>query len=75
MLERLTKISRSLQILISLGLVVLISGICYLLSDWMDYKVVAFLLLLIVSLIAIMFDIFPVLVAASLSALVWNFFS
>ncbi len=74
MLERLTKISRSLQILISLGLVVLISGICYLLSDWMDYKVVAFLLLLIVSLIAIMFDIFPVLVAASLSALVWNFF-
>lgn len=74
MLQRLTKFSRSRQVLISLGLVILVSGICYLLSGWMDYKVVAFVLLLTVSLVAIVFDIVPVLVAATLSALVWNFF-
>jgi two-component system sensor histidine kinase KdpD len=40
----------------------------------MGYKVVAFILLLAVSLIAIVFDILPVVVAALLSALIWNFF-
>jgi two-component system, OmpR family, sensor histidine kinase KdpD len=74
MLQRLTRYSRSRQILISLELVVLVSATCYLLSGWLDYKVVAFLLLLTVSLVAIVFDIVPVLVSATLSALVWNFF-
>lgn len=74
MLQRLTRYSRSRQILISLALVVLVSATCYLLSGWLDYKVVAFLLLLTVSLVAIVFDIVPVLVSATLSALVWNFF-
>ena len=74
MLQRLTRYSRSRQILISLALVVLVSATCYFLSGWLDYKVVAFLLLLTVSLVAIVFDIVPVLVSATLSALVWNFF-
>lgn len=74
MLQRLTKLSRFHQVLISLSFVIVISGICYLLTGWMDYKIVAFLLLLTVSLVAIMFDIVPVLVAAILSALIWNFF-
>ena len=38
-------------------------------SDYLDYKVVAFILLLTVSLLAIVFDIVPVLVVATLSAL------
>jgi two-component system sensor histidine kinase KdpD len=43
-------------------------------SDVLDYKVVALLLLMSVSLLAMLFDIFPVLLAATLSALIWDFF-
>ena len=39
-----------------------------------SYKVVAFILLFTVSLIAVLFDIFPVLAAAILSALIWDYF-
>ena len=74
MLQRLTKLNRSLQILISFILVTLVSAVCYLCSSWLDYKIVALLLLLTVSLVAIVFDILPVLLAATLSALAWNFF-
>lgn len=74
MFNRLTIVSKPLQFLITISMVVLVSATCYLLSVYIDYKVVAFILLLTVSLIAIVFDIIPVLVAASLSALVWNFF-
>lgn len=74
MLRRLTKLSLLRQFLISISLVVLVAAACYLLSPWIDYKVVAFILLLTVSLIAIVFDIIPVLTAATLSALIWNFF-
>ena len=74
MLRRLTQLSRFRQFLISIGMVVLVAAACYFLSNYFDYKVVAFILLLTVSLIAIVFDIIPVLVAATLSALIWNFF-
>ncbi|MEO7924325.1 MAG: ATP-binding protein [Chitinophagaceae bacterium] len=74
MVRQLSSISKTKQFLSSIGLVVLVSAGCYLLSGYIGYKVVAFILLLTVSLIAIMFDILPVLVAALLSALIWNFF-
>lgn len=74
MLRQLSKTSKLNQLLISIGLVLLVSAVCYFLSDHIGYKVVAFILLLTLSLIAIVFDILPVLVAALLSALVWNFF-
>lgn len=74
MLERLTKLSRQHQIFFSLAVVIIVSGICYWAADWMDYKVVSLLLLLTVSFIASVFDIVPVLAAATLSALIWNFF-
>ena len=74
MLSQLSKTSKLNQFFISIGLVVLVSAGCYPLSDYLDYKVVAFILLLTVSLLAIVFDIVPVLVAATLSALAWNFF-
>ncbi|HEX7902915.1 MAG TPA: DUF4118 domain-containing protein [Chitinophagaceae bacterium] len=74
MLPQLSKISKANQFLISVGLVILVSAGCYSLSVYIGYKVVAFILLLTVSLIAIVFDILPVLIAALLSALVWNFF-
>jgi two-component system sensor histidine kinase KdpD len=47
---------------------------CYFISSLVGYKVVALILMLAVSVIAMFFDILPVLLSAVLSALVWNFF-
>lgn len=69
-----SKKSESQQFLISIGMVILVSAVCFFLRSYMDYKVVALTLLLTVSITAILFNILPVLVAATLSALIWNFF-
>ncbi len=45
----------------------------FLFSDIIDYHVTAFILLVTVSILAMSFDIFPVLLAAILSALLWDF--
>lgn len=70
----INKFSKPKQYLISLLLVCMVSAICYFLSVHIGYKVVAFILLFTVSLIAVLFDIFPVLAAAILSALIWDYF-
>lgn len=62
------------QYLICLLLVTVISACCYFLSPYIGYRVVAFVLLLVVSLLAMFFDIVPVFFAAALSALLWNYF-
>ncbi len=67
-------IRKGRQYLHSTTLVVLVSVICFGLSGLMGYRVVAFILLFTVSLIAITFDILPVLVSATLSAFIWDFF-
>lgn len=59
---------------ISISLILVVSLGCYLSRDLIDYKVVALILLVTVSSLAIVFDIFPVLIAAVLSALTLNFF-
>ena len=51
----------------------LISFVCYLTVDIIGYHVVALILLLAVSLLAMFFDILPILLVAVLSALIWNF--
>jgi two-component system sensor histidine kinase KdpD len=55
-------------------LVLLVAAISFIFSNLLGYKVVALLLLMTVSIIAMLFEIAPVLVAALLSSLVWNFF-
>jgi two-component system sensor histidine kinase KdpD len=70
----INKISKFKQCLFSLLLVGMVSLICFAFSSFIEYKVVAFILLVTVSLLAITFDILPVLSAAILSALIWNFF-
>lgn len=62
------------QYFISIALVLLTAIACYLGSQFIGYKTVALLLLVTVSVIAMLFDILPVLSAAVLSALIWNFF-
>jgi two-component system, OmpR family, sensor histidine kinase KdpD len=68
------KTSKTNQYLIVIGLVCGISAICFLLSGFIGYKVTAFILFVTVSIIAMLFDIFPVLLSALLSALIWDFF-
>ena len=47
---------------------------CYLSRSYLDYRIVALVLLLAVSLLAVLFDILPVLISAILSALILNLF-
>lgn len=55
-------------------MVIVVSAVCFFFSSLIGYKVVALILLMTVSLLAMLFDILPVLLAAVLSALIWNFF-
>lgn len=71
---RKRKYSMRRQYLISISLTLLVSLFCFFTVDLIGYQAVALILLLVVSLTAILFDIFPVLVAAFLSAFIWNFF-
>lgn len=68
------KYSQLNQYLISIALVLLTSIACYFGSQFIGYKTVALILLVTVSIVAMLFDILPVLSAAVLSALIWNFF-
>lgn len=70
----LNRLSKGRQILYSMLLVLTASGICFTLENVIDYKITAFVLLLTVSALAVLFDIVPVMLAAVLSALPWNFF-
>lgn len=54
--------------------VCIVAGVCFLVSGFIGYRVVAFVLLVTVSLIAMFFDIWPVLLSALLSALIWDLF-
>jgi len=62
------------QYLFSLIAILFVSIICFGLSEWLGYRVIAFILLLTVSLLAITFEILPVLLSAALSAFIWDFF-
>lgn len=72
----LSKIKGSLthQYLIGIGLIIIIAIPCFLFDKYIGNKVVALILLLAVSILAMLFDILPVLVTAIFSALLWNFF-
>jgi len=67
-------IGKRAQFLISVALVCLVSAVCFLFSNYIGAQVVAFVLLLALSLIAMFFDILPVLMTALLSALIWDYF-
>lgn len=63
-----------MQCLISITLVVSVSVICFFLSNHIDYRITALILLMTVSVTAMLFDIIPVLATAFLSGLILNFF-
>lgn len=62
------------QYFISIAFVFVVSIISYFFRDIFNYKIVALFLLLLVSVLAMLFDILPVLVSAVLSALILNYF-
>jgi two-component system sensor histidine kinase KdpD len=68
------KLSLVRQYILSIALVLVTAVACYFGSGIIGYKTVALLLLVTVSVAAMLFDILPVLLAAVLSALIWNFF-
>jgi two-component system sensor histidine kinase KdpD len=70
----INRISKPNQLLISVSVVCVIAALCYSISNYLDYKVVAFILLLTVSIVAVLFDIIPVFFTAILSALIWDYF-
>jgi two-component system sensor histidine kinase KdpD len=57
-----------------MGVVLIVSGIFFFATNYLGYRVIALLLLVTVSLLAMLFDFLPVLLAAMISALIWNFF-
>lgn len=52
----------------------LVSVLCLFTRDFIDYKVIGYLLLVLVSILAIFLEILPVLLAAFLSAVILDFF-
>ena len=63
-----------MQCLISITLVISVSLICFFLSNHIDYRITALILLMTVSVTAMLFDIIPVLITAFLSGLILNYF-
>ena|ERR1700757_132029 len=70
----LNKLPKPQQYLYGIFSVIVVAAICYLLSAFVGYKVVALILLFTVSVLAMFLDIFPVLVVAFLSAVIWDYF-
>lgn len=69
----LYNLSQNGQYLVSVLVVLGVSGLGLALYDFIDYRIVAFLLLVAVSILAMFLDILPVILAAVLSALLWDF--
>ena len=66
--------SKLQQYIISITTTLLVSVICYSISSYIGYRAVALILLFAVSFLAVILSVLPVLVAAILSALIWDFF-
>lgn len=69
-----TKYTTLTQCLISIGMVFVVSIGCFLGSKYLDYRITALILLMTVSIIAMLFEILPVLLTAVLSGLILNYF-
>lgn len=71
---QLNKIKPFNQYLFGTCSILMISIVSFLLKDYIDYKIVALLLILAVSVFAVLFDVIPVVWAALLSAVILNIF-
>ena len=62
------------QYLISLFVVLVVSILCFSFKEVIGYREIALILLMMVSFIAMLFEILPVLISAVFSAIIWNYF-
>jgi two-component system, OmpR family, sensor histidine kinase KdpD len=68
------KQSLPVQFALSNVIVILVALLCYVFVNFVGYQGVALLLLATVSVLSIFFTIYPVLSAAAMSALIWDYF-
>jgi K+-sensing histidine kinase KdpD len=54
--------------------VIISSGLCFFIIDYIGYQSVSFILLFVVSILSIFLGIGPITLASTLSAFIWNFF-
>lgn len=66
--------NQRLQFTVAIGAVLLVALLCFISTPLIGYKVVALILLTVVSLLAMTLSMWPVIAAAAISAFVWNFF-
>jgi two-component system sensor histidine kinase KdpD len=62
------------QYILCIASVLFVTAVCYSFKEIIGYRVVALLLLMTVSFLAILFGVLPVISAAFFSAFTWNFF-
>ena len=62
------------QYLITSFMVIISSLICFILKEYIGYQVVSFILLFLVSILSLFYGTGPIFLAASLSALSWDYF-
>src|SRR5271156_667225 len=70
----LNKKSKKIQYLFSVSFILIISIICFIFSLYVNFDAVGFVLLVTLSIIALFCEMLPVLLAAVLSAVIWDFF-
>lgn len=74
MVTRIRALPLALQFTANVIAVIVTAACCWLARDLIGYHLTALVLLLAVSLLAMLFRMGPVMAAAALSALLWNFF-
>jgi two-component system sensor histidine kinase KdpD len=62
------------QYLLASLLIIITAVICFSVKEYIGYQVVSFILLFAVSILAFFFGTGPILVSATLSAIIWDFF-
>lgn len=70
----LHKIKIPLQYILSISLIIAVSAVSYAFDPYIHYRTVGFILFFTLSLIAMFFNLLPVLTATVLSAFIWDFF-
>jgi two-component system sensor histidine kinase KdpD len=71
---RLSYTSDLIQYVIVALLVSIIAGLCFVFKSYIGYQTVSFLLLFLVSILALFYGTGPILLASTLSALIWDYF-
>jgi len=62
------------QFTLSVAITFAVSIACYFISDLVGYRSIALILLFTVSALSLVFSVWPVLISATLSAVIWDFF-